>query len=67
MRSSAASDVYKRQGYENVYFINPGIVLGKDHEATTDGVHPSDAGFDRMVNALLPQLNKILQKHGITY
>lgn len=57
----------KDAGYENVYFINPGIVLGKDHEATTDGVHPSDAGFDRMVNALLPQLNKILQKHGITY
>ena len=57
----------KQMGYKNVYFINPGIVLGDDHEATTDGVHPSDAGFERMVDALLPQLNKILQKHGITY
>lgn len=55
----------KEAGYKNVYFINPGIELGDDHEATTDGVHPSDAGFERMVNALLPQLRSILQKHGV--
>lgn len=48
---------------KNLYFINPGIELGDDHEATTDGVHPSDEGFDRMVRALLPQLAEILHQH----
>ncbi len=54
-----------KAGYKNVYFINPGMILGDDHEGTTDGVHPNDAGFERIVKALQPKLKKIFRKHGI--
>ncbi len=52
-------------GYKNIYFINPGLILGDDHEGTTDGVHPNDAGFERIVKSLQPKLKKIFRKHGI--
>ncbi len=51
--------------YDNVYFINPGMVLPENHEGTTDGVHPNDAGFASIVKKLQPKLKKIFRKHGI--
>ena len=50
---------------KNIWFINPGMELGDDHEATVDGVHPTDLGFDRMLKKVQPQIIRILQKHGI--
>ena len=50
---------------ENIYFIDPGIDLGDDHEATVDGVHPTDLGFERMLDALTPRIARILRKYGI--
>ena len=50
---------------ENIYFIDPGMDLGDDHEATVDGVHPTDLGFERMLNALTPRIARILRKYGI--
>ncbi|MBQ8674459.1 MAG: hypothetical protein IJ511_10570 [Bacteroides sp.] len=49
-----------KAGYKGIHFINPGMPLGSDHEATTDGVHPTDVGFNRITEALLPQLRSIL-------
>lgn len=49
----------------NIYFINPGMPLGDDHEATVDGVHPSDLGFARMLEEVQPRIIKILKKYGI--
>ncbi len=50
--------------YDNVYFINPGMDIGKDHEGTVDGVHPNDMGFDRILKKLKPSISKILRKHS---
>ena len=50
---------------KNIWFINPGMKLGDDHEATVDGVHPTDLGFERMLKKVQPQIIRILQKHGI--
>lgn len=50
---------------ENIYFIDPGMDLGDDHEATVDGVHPTDLGFERMLDALTPRIARILRKYGI--
>ena len=55
----------KEEGYKDIYFINPGIYIGNDHDATVDGVHPTDMGFDRMLIELQPKLKKILRKYGI--
>jgi len=50
---------------KNIWFINPGMDLGDDHEATVDGVHPTDLGFERMLNTLTPRITRILRKYGI--
>lgn len=55
----------KDAGYKNVYFINPGMPLGEDHEATADGVHPTDMGHERILKVIQPQIVKILRKHGV--
>ena len=52
-------------GYKNIYFINPGMPLGDDHEATADGVHPTDMGHERILEVIQPQIVKILRKHGV--
>ena len=49
----------------NIYFINPGMPLGDDHEATVDGVHPSDLGYARMLEEIQPKIVKILKKYDI--
>ena len=50
---------------KNIYFIDPGMELGDDHEATVDGVHPTDLGFERMLERIQPQIIRILRKYGI--
>ena len=47
-------------GYQHLYFLDPGMPIGDNHDNTVDGVHPTDAGFDIMVRALYPQLLEIL-------
>ncbi len=49
----------------NVYFIDPAMELPDNHEGTSDGVHPNDAGFASIVEALQPKLARILRKYGI--
>ncbi len=52
-------------GEQNIYFINPGMPIGDDHEATVDGVHPTDLGFTRILEHIQPRITEILHMHGI--
>jgi hypothetical protein len=40
-------------GYKNIYFIDKEGSIGKDHEATVDGVHLTDLGFLRYADYLI--------------
>lgn len=51
--------------YKNVYFINPGIYAGDDHEGTIDGVHLNDLGVQRTLDNIVPKIKKILKKYKI--
>ena len=51
--------------YDNVYFLDSDTITGTDHEATVDGAHPTDMGFDRFIDTWLPKIEKILKKYGI--
>ena len=52
-------------GYRDIYFIDPGMPLDPGHDDTVDGVHPTDAGFEKIVDHLLPRLRIILGRYGI--
>lgn len=53
----------KQNGIQNLYLIRGENLLGKDHEGTTDGTHPNDLGFDRMLQIIVPEMVRILQTH----
>ncbi len=55
----------QKQGIKNLYFISGEDLLGFDHEATADGTHPNDLGFDRMLQKLQPFFLEVLKKHNI--
>lgn len=48
-------------GDRNIYFINPGMPTGDDHEGTADGTHPTDASFRMITDNLLPHIKKVLK------
>ncbi|RZK70179.1 MAG: hydrolase, partial [Pedobacter sp.] len=50
---------------QHLYFITSENMLGSDHEGTVDGVHPTDLGYDRMLNHIRPLLTEILSKYNI--
>lgn len=50
---------------ENLVFLDPGMPLGDDHEATVDGVHPTDLGFSRILRRIGPQIERILAQYDI--
>lgn len=54
----------KEKGIKDLYYIE-GDLLGSDHDGTTDGVHPNDIGFDRMLKIIEPFVSDILIKYGI--
>lgn len=51
--------------FKNVYFINPGLYVGEDHEGTIDGTHLNDLGVQRTLDNALPKIKKILKKYKI--
>lgn len=55
----------QQKGVKDLYFVNPGHLLGQDHEGTIDGVHPNDIGFDRMLQQLKPEIITILKQHAV--
>ncbi len=54
-----------QQEVDDLYLVTAAGLLGDDHEATTDGVHPNDLGFDRMLQKIRPAVLKILKQYGI--
>ena len=49
-------------GDKNIYFIDGEFFQGEDFsECTVDGVHPTDLGFYRMAENLLPEIEKYLR------
>lgn len=44
-----------------VYFINPGMDVGCDHEGTIDGIHPTDLGFTRIIEGIQTEIIEILK------
>lgn len=55
----------KKSGVKDLYIITADNLLGNDHEGTTDGTHPNDLGFDRMLLKLKPEITAILKKYNI--
>lgn len=53
---------YILKRYDNVYFIDPGMPIGDDHDGTVDGVHPSDLGHERILEVIEPQIRAIVDK-----
>lgn len=62
---TAAFNRLKNDGMKDIYLITAEKLLGDDHDASTDGVHPNDLGFYRMAEQLGPQITKILIKYNI--
>lgn len=54
-------EVLRKKNIKNLYFMKEDRFLGTDHEGTTDGVHPNDLGFDRMLQKYKPYIGKILK------
>ncbi len=55
----------KKAGDRNLYFIDGSKCWPEtDTENTVDGVHPTDAGFEKMALYLEPRLRKILESYG---
>jgi hypothetical protein len=55
----------QQNGTKDLYLIKADDLLGHDHEGTTDGTHPNDIGFDRMLMVLEPAIMEILQRYKI--
>jgi hypothetical protein len=57
-----AYDRLTRAGIRNLFYVPCKNLLGDDGEATVDGTHPTDLGFERMANAIEPTLRKALRR-----
>ena len=51
-------------GVENLYLIEGQYLLGSDHDATVDGIHPNDMGFDRMIKVIQPRILEIMNSRN---
>lgn len=59
-------EIKKLQQHDsNLYLITADGLLGDDQEGTTDGIHPNDLGFDRMLQKIRSKILKILRHHKI--
>jgi lysophospholipase L1-like esterase len=56
----AAYDALAAKGIAKLYYVPGPALLGDDGEATVDGTHPTDLGFQRMADCLEPVLRKAL-------
>jgi lysophospholipase L1-like esterase len=55
-----AYETLKKGGTRGLHYLGGDGLIGNDHEATVDGVHPNDIGMMRMADALFPAIDKIL-------
>ena len=65
-QAAAVEEIKERMKTDkHIYFIPSDEFLGHDHLATSDGSHPTDLGFTRMLDAISPKILKIFRKYGI--
>lgn len=55
-----AYETLKKSGVTGLYYHEGDELIGKDHEATVDGIHPTDVGMMRIAENLLPVIENIL-------
>ncbi len=52
-------------GDRNIHFYDGSLSLGGDFdECTVDGIHPTDLGFSRMAEGMIPVIRKILHRRS---
>lgn len=49
----------KQKGYKNLYYLSSDNLIGKDGEATVDGIHLTDLGFERISEKLYQAIKRI--------
>ena len=65
-QAAAEEEIRERMKTDkHIYFLTSEDFLGHDHIATSDGSHPTDLGFTRMLDSIEPKILKILRKYGI--
>lgn len=65
-RAAASEEIAKLMANDkNIYFLDPGLYAGDDHETSVDGIHPSDMGYKCAVDNIEPKVRKIMKKYGI--
>ena len=65
-QAAAVEEIKERMKIDkHIYFIPSDDFLGHDHLGTSDGSHPTDLGFTRMLDSISPKIMKILRKYGI--
>ena len=65
-QAAAEEEIRERMKTDkHIYFLPSDDFLGHDHIATSDGSHPTDLGFTRMLESIEPKILKILKKYGI--
>lgn len=52
-----------QQGVQNLHYVDVEYLLGTDHEGTSDGVHPTDLGFARWIEAVQPHIEALFQRY----
>jgi hypothetical protein len=57
-----AYDNLLKSGVTGLHYLKGDRLLGGDGEDTVDGSHPTDLGFMRMADAMLPAIEPLLPK-----
>lgn len=63
-KNAAQKSLYeslKKAGEKNIYYISTDGLIGDDGEATVDGIHFTDLGMERYVDAVLPVIRKAMR------
>lgn len=62
-KNNALRESYKqlrKAGVKHLYYVPCTDLYGHDHEATVDGTHATDVGFQRLADAIEPTLRRAL-------
>ena len=62
LKNYVLRDVVSKWKDKNVFYLKGDDLYGHDFEASTDGVHPTDLGFLRMSQEIVPYVKEILKK-----